>query len=148
MVNMVRYWPSAHTVKTWEGFLKSGARVEGFSKDKKCRVESMQPGDYIIFYICIEKKFAGYAKVCSGCFYNDEPRFQKDRFHYRVKIEMIKCLDNTDMVSFDDIKHELNFYQKHGIKYGVIFNQKPGNLDTSDGIRIISEIDKARGLIG
>lgn len=134
------YWLDLFTGKTWEEFIKSGAKVSGFKETRKRLVEKIQIGDYLICYITGISRFIGILEVKSKLFYDMSPIWEDDVFPYRVNVVLIYTLEALTAVPVIELKSKLSILKDLKSTNSCFFRVSPSKFEENDGIEIVNAI--------
>lgn len=83
-----KYWLDLFTGKTWEEFLRNGAKVSGFREGRKKVAQRIQVGDYLICYLTGISKIVGVLEVMSDCYVDESPLWEDAVFPIRFKVKL------------------------------------------------------------
>jgi len=121
-----KYWLDLFTGKTWEEFLKIGAKVSGFRERRKIVAQKIHPGDYLICYLTGISRFVGVLKVKSDCFVDETPIWEDAVFPIRFKVKLIYQSHRKRQSLFKILKRNFHSSKKVGIKlHGQVFSGVP-----------------------
>lgn len=140
-----RYWLDLFTGKTWEEFLKNGAKVSGFRERRKKVAHKIQIGDYLICYLTGISRFIGVLEIKSDCFVDQTPIWEDAVFPIRFKVKLIYQLTPKTAIPIQNFKEKLSFFKKGGHKtsWTGVFRGSPNEFQQEDGKIIVEEIKKA-----
>ncbi|GAC1656208.1 MAG: hypothetical protein NVS9B1_11020 [Candidatus Dormibacteraceae bacterium] len=90
--------------------------IQGIKSRHKKRVESIQPGDRLIYYVSGRMAFAATATVTSGMYEDHTPIWRTDRrdedYPWRVHIRLDHLLEEADWVLAKYIAYRLDYVKK------------------------------------
>lgn len=142
-----KYWLDLFTGKTWEEFLKNGAKVSGFREGRKKAAEKIQIGDYLICYVIGISRLIGVLEVESECYFDDKNRIWEDTlFPVRFKVKPIYTLEPENAVPIDLIIDNLSLFRTLNSRkaWGGFVRGSPREFDTHDAQVILKFIENAK----
>ncbi len=107
-----KYWLDLFTGKTWEEFLKAGAKVSGFPKFRKNVAKKISVGDYFICYVTGISRIIGILEVRSKVYQDTSPIWEEDDFPVRFKVELLYKLAPDTAVPILNLKDSLTIFAK------------------------------------
>jgi len=140
-----KYWLDLFTGKTWEEFLKSGAKVSGFRERRKKIAQKIQVGDYLICYLTGISRIIGVLEVKSECFIDETPVWEDAVFPIRFRVRLLHQLTPKTAIPIQNFKETLSIFNKLGSKtsWSGFFRGSPVEFHQEDGKVIVEEIKKA-----
>ena len=140
-----KYWLDLFTGKTWEEFLKNGAKISGFRERKRKTAQKIHPGDYFICYLTGISRIIGVLEVKSDCFVEESPLWEDAVFPIRFKVKLIHQLTPKAAIPIQNFKEKLSIVKKPGSKiaWTEFFRGSPTEFPAEDGKLIVEEIKKA-----
>ncbi len=142
-----KYWLDLFTGKTWEEFLKDGAKVSGFREGRKKAAEKIQLGDYLICYVIGISRLIGVLEVESEHYFDDKNRIWEDTiFPIRFKVKPIYTLDAKNAVPIDHIYDNLQSFKILNSRkaWGGFVRGSPREFDPNDAQVILQFIEAAK----
>jgi predicted RNA-binding protein len=106
-----KYWLDLFTGKSWEEFLKNGAKVSGFSESRRNIAQKIHPGDYFICYLTGLSRFIGVSEVVSDCYESTERIWEDDIYPIRFDVRLVYQLTAKTAVPIHNIKDKLSFFR-------------------------------------
>jgi hypothetical protein len=140
------YWLDLFTGRTWEEFLKNGARVSGFRKRRrKYAKENVRVGDYFLCYMTGIQRFIGVLEVKSQYYYDETPIWRDELFPCRFEVELVHKLDPKTAVPVKALQDRLSLFRslKSPRAWSGFFRGSPARFRPEDGQIIVEEIKKA-----
>lgn len=139
-----KYWLDLCTGKTWEEFLKNGAKVSGFRERRKKVAQKIQVGDYLICYLTGISRIIGVLEVKSECFVDETPIHEDDIFPIRFKVKLLYQLTPKAAIPIQNFREKLSIFKKLGSKtsWSGFFRGSPVEFPREDGEIILEEIKK------
>jgi len=140
-----KYWLDLFTGKTWEEFLKNGARISGFREGRRKYSKKIKLGDYFICYLTGISRFIGVLEVLSGSYYDKTPIWEDEDFPVRFKVKLIYKLDPKTAIPVLSFKNKLSLFKdlKSPNAWSGFFRGSPAEYSPKDGRIIISAIEDA-----
>jgi len=140
-----KYWLDLFTGKTWEEFLKNGARISGFREGRRKYSKKIKLGDYFICYLTGISRFIGVLEVLSGSYYDKTPIWEEEDFPVRFKVKLIYKLDPKTAIPVLSFKNKLSLFKdlKSPNAWSGFFRGSPAEYSPKDGRIIISAIEDA-----
>lgn len=140
-----KYWLDLFTGKTWEEFLKKGARISGFREGRRKYSKKIKPGDYFICYLTGISRFIGVLEVLSESYYDKTPIWEDEDFPVRFKVKLIYKLDPKTAIPVLSLKNKLSLFKdlKSPNAWSGFFRGSPAEFGPKDGRIIISAIKDA-----
>lgn len=142
-----KYWLDLFTGKTWEEFLKNGAKVSGFREGRKKVAEKIQIGDYLICYVIGISRLIGILEVESEWYFDDKTRIWEDAlFPVRLKVKPIYMFDAKNAVPLDLIMDNLPLFRTLNSRkaWGGFVRGSPREFDPHDAQVILQLIEDAK----
>jgi predicted RNA-binding protein len=141
-----KYWLDLFTGKTWEEFLKAGAKVSGFREGRKKFAEKIQIGDYLICYVTGISRLISVLEVKSECYFDDENRIWEDSsFPIRFKVKPVYILNPENAVPIDLTIDNPSFRTLNSRKaWGGFVRGSPREFDSQDAQAILELIEDAK----
>ena len=136
-----RYWLDLFTGKTWEEFLKNGAKISGFRESREKIAQEIKPGDYFICYLTGVSRIIGILEVASESFRDDTPIWEDEQFPIRFKVNLLYKFTPKTAIPIENLMEKLSPELRakwKGIIRGSLREVPPG-----DGEIIVEEIKKA-----
>lgn len=139
------YWLDLFTGKTWEEFIKAGAKVSGFRKRRQNLAKKIKPGDYLICYLTGVGRVIGVLEVKSECYFNDTQIWEDHTFPCRFKVELLYKLDPLTSIPIKSLKDKLTIFKnlKSPHSWSGFFRGSPCKFKKEDGEIIVESIKNA-----
>ncbi len=140
----MQYWLCVTNERNWEAVREHG--VWGVSERNRRRIELVEEGDMLIFYVK-PKKIAGIMKATSKAFRDEREIFstegfsEREVFPYRVKLEPVAIPEKP--LNFDEIIEELTFIKRRDRWTGHIRGAMR-TIPKEDYETIISSLTRSR----
>jgi len=140
-----KYWLDLFTGKTWDEFLRNGAKVSGFRESRRKVAEKIQPGDYFICYITGISRLIGILEVLSESFYDKTPLWEDEDFPIRFNVKLIYKLEPKTAIPVHSFKDKLTIFKnlKSPNAWSGFFRGSPAEFNPKDGEIIFSTIKNA-----
>jgi predicted RNA-binding protein len=140
-----RYWLDLFTGKTWEEFLKNGAKISGFRERRRKVAQKIQVGDYLICYLTGISRIIGVLEVKSECFTKETRLWEDAVFPIRFKVKLLHQLTPKTAIPIQNFKERLSFFKRgtHKTSWTGLFRGSPNEFQQEDGKIIVEEIKKA-----
>lgn len=140
-----QYWLDLFTGKTWEEFLKSGAKVSGFRTRRRNIASKIQIGDYFLCYLTGLSRFVGVLEVKSKSFTDNTKIWEDEDFPIRFKVELIYKLEPLTSVPVFDLKDKLSIFKNLSSPraWSGFFRGSPAIFNEVDGEIIVNAIKEA-----
>jgi len=140
MMNGRNYWLDLFTGKTWEEFLKAGAKVSGFRKRKHNLAKKIQIGDYLICYLTGISRLVGVLEVKSKCYIDETPIWSDQAFPVRFDVSLVHRLDPLTSIPVKSLGEKLSIFQslKSRHAWTGFFRGSPNKLVTFKMFGIVS----------
>jgi len=139
------YWLDLFTGKTWDEFLKAGAKVSGFRQGRWARVKQIKPGDYLLCYLTGISRFIGVLEVTSQPFKDDAPIWQDEDFPCRLNVKVVSKLTPETGVPVLELRDKLSVF--HNLKaphaWSVHFRGSPSKWKQGDGEAVVMAVRAA-----
>lgn len=139
-----KYWLDLFTGKTWEEFLKNGAKVSGFRERRRRTAQKIHPGDYLICYMTGISRIIGILEVKSECYVDETPLWEDAVFPIRFKVKLIYQLLPKTSLPIQNLREKLSILQKTGSKaWTGFFRGSPAEFPVEDGKITVEEVKRA-----
>jgi len=140
-----KYWLDLFTGKTWEEFLKNGAKVSGFRESRKKIAKGIHPGDYFICYLTGLSRFIGVLEVKSEVYFDTTPIWEDEVFPVRFTVELLYKSDPKTAIPVLELKDKLTIFKnlKSPNAWSGFFRGSPAKVASQDGEIIIEAIKEA-----
>ncbi len=142
-----KYWLDLFTGKTWEEFIKAGAKVSGFKERRRNIAKRIRPGDYLICYLTGLSRFIGVLEVISESYFNDQDRIWEDQaFPVRFDVKIVYELNAKIAVPIHNILNKLSISKgtKSSRAWSGFFRGSPVQFDPRDAEIILEAIRDAK----
>ena len=106
-----KYWLDLFTGKTWEEFVKAGAKVSGFREHRRNIAGKISIGDYLICYVTGISRVIGILEVNSKVYNDTSPIWEDDPFSVRFKVDLIYKLEPKTAVPILDLRDKLSIFE-------------------------------------
>ncbi len=110
------YWMLTITPENFKVTRDLGVTVQGFTTLSRKKVERMEVGDRLLFYVTVAQLFPASATVTTTFFQDQAPLWksihQEERFQYRVHIRPDALLDERDYIDARDIAPRMEYVKK------------------------------------
>jgi len=139
------YWLDLFTGKTWEEFLKNGAKVSGFRVRRKKIAEKIQPGDYLICYLTGISRIVGVLEVKSKLYIDNTPIWKEEEFPCRFNVKLLHELKPETAIPILELSDKLSIFQnlKSRDAWSGFFRGSPALFNPHDGETMVDAIQQA-----
>lgn len=104
------YWLHLFTGTTWKEFRDAGARISGFSAQRKSFVSQIKPGDILLCYLTGVMRWVGALEVIGAS--DDRTRIWKDaEFPLRFSVKPLVMLNPEHGVPMNDLMGKVEFFE-------------------------------------
>lgn len=111
-----QFWMVVSTPDNLRRTREHGFSAQGFKSRHKTRVESMQPGDRLLYYVNGRMAFAASATVTSPMFEDHTPLWRTERrdedYPWRVRVKPDVVLEDAEWVVARDIAFRMEYVKK------------------------------------
>jgi len=131
------YWIVVGSPENFEATRAHGFTIQGFKSRHRKKVEQMQPGDKLVYYITGEKAFAAIATVTSAMFEDHtiiwrsrDPKKAAEDYPWRVQIKPDIVLPPGQYVPAEPLARQMTYTAKWPADHWTLAFQ--GNLHRID----------------
>jgi hypothetical protein len=111
-----QYWMIVSSPDNYQRTRDHGFSIQGIKSRHRKRVESMQAGDRLIYYVTGRMAFAASATLTSNVYEDHSPIWRTDRrdedYPWRVHIRADQLLDEPEWVVAKHIAYRLEYVKK------------------------------------
>src|SRR5450759_2011920 len=139
------YWLDVFTVETWEQFRSNGARISGFPDRRARTVSRMNPGDYLLCYVKVLKRWVGVLEVTGAAFNDTSPMWTADVYPARVPVKAVIALDPEYGVPITNMQEELSIFRDfdNPNAWGIRLQGAPMEWKAADGEAVMRALNGA-----
>ncbi len=149
-----QYWILVGSPENFETTRANGFRVQGFKSRHRKKVETMRPGDRLIYYLTGVQGFAAIARVTSTMFEDHtpiwisrNPKKAAEDYPWRVEIEPELVLPPGQSVPAEELAPALHHTQKWpAAHWRLAFQGQLHRIDEHD-YRLLREALVAHGAV-
>ena len=109
------YWMLVTNLENFNITRDLGFKVQGLKGQHKKKIQRLEPGDPILYYIRGERCFAATVKVASKYFEDSKPVWKKEGnsdWPYRVRIQPDLVLDDKQFMDANQIAPRMDYVRK------------------------------------
>ena len=109
------YWMLVTSPENFQVTRRLGVTVQGFKANLQRKVQRIEPGDRILFYISKDRCFAATATATSKYFDDHKPAWKKEgnaEFAFRVRIKPEMVLDDSEFMDASQLSPRLDYVRK------------------------------------
>jgi predicted RNA-binding protein len=106
-----KYYLALFNEETWNVFLEKGSSVYGTNLSKQKRMESTNPGDFLICYVTKLSRFVGLLEITSKAYLDDHRIWEEDIYPVRANVKPIYILKANDGIPISELKEELAMFE-------------------------------------
>ena len=144
-----QYWMLVSSPENFRKTREHGFSVQGVKSRHRKRVESMRPGDRLLYYITGRMSFAAAVTLTSPMFEDHQPIWRTARreedYPWRVRIRLDSALEEIDWVSAKDLAYRLEYVRKWPPEHWTLaFQGHLHQLPQKDFKLIEDELRRAR----
>jgi hypothetical protein len=145
MVANRNYWLDLYTLRSWEEFVKAGAKVSGSREDVLDTINKIKKSDYLICYLIRIERFIGILEVISDPFTDDTIIWKYDTFPCRLKVNPILMLTPETAVPISELPVS-DYLLENGSdpQTRIMSRYYPPLLEKSDAETIVSALSEAK----
>ena len=111
-----QYWMLVSSPENFRRTKEHGFTLQGVKTRHRKRVESMRPGDRLLYYITGRMSFAGAVTLTSPMFEDHQPIWRTARreedYPWRIRIRPDSVLEEPDWVTAKDLAYRLEYVRK------------------------------------
>jgi len=139
------YWLDLFTATTWLEFLEAGGEVTGFREASWGTVQQIRPGDYLLCYLVVVKRFVGVLEVVSKPFQDDTRIWQDATFPCRLRVKPLVKLEPQTGVPIGDLRDRLSIFTNHPDprSWGIYVRRSPTKWSDGDGAAVLDAVRRA-----
>lgn len=112
----MNYWMLTISKHNYDVTRENGFQVQGFTEAQRRKVERMQPGDHILYYVREPRTFAAIGTITSTFFRDSTPLWEAHRsqefFQHRVNIRADSALDDGQALDATQIAPRMDYVRK------------------------------------
>jgi EVE domain-containing protein len=124
------YWMIVTSPENFRKTRELGFTVQGVKRRHRRRMDSVKPGDRVLYYVTGRMAFAATATVTSPVFEDHTPVWRSTRreedYPWRVHIRGDRVLDDTGLIAARDVAFRLEYVRKWPPEHWTLAFQ--GNL--------------------
>ena len=109
------YWMLVTSPENFQVTRRLGVTVQGFKANLQRKVQRIEPGDRILFYIARDRYFAATATASSKYFDDHKPAWKKEgnaEFAFRVRIKPEMVLNGSEFMDASQLAPRLDYVRK------------------------------------
>ena len=111
-----QYWMIVSSPENFRKTREHGFSVQGIKTRHRRRVETMKPGDRLLYYVTGRMAFAGTVTLTSPMFEDHTPLWRTARrdedYPWRVRIRQDSVLEEPEWISAKELAYRLEYVRK------------------------------------
>lgn len=138
----LNYWLDLFSWKTWQEFIKAGAKVSGFRENRWSILQNVKIGDYFLCYLTGISRFIGLLEVTSEPYKGNTIIWGDDIFPSRIDVKTIVSLTPETAVPIEDFREELSIFNNLANPYAWTGHVRgsPAKWKAEDGEIIVQKL--------
>jgi len=144
-----QYWMLVSSPENFRKTRDHGFSMQGIKSRHRRRVETMKPGDRLLYYVTGRMAFAGTVTLTSPMYEDHTPVWRTARreedYPWRVRIRTDNMLEESDWLSAKDLAYRLEYVRKWPPEHWTLaFQGHIHQLPQKDFKLIEDEIKRSR----
>lgn len=108
-----KYYLAIFNKETWNEFLEKGSSIYGTTIKRQKRMESTNPGDFLICYVTGLSRFVGLLEITSKAYLDDKCIWKNDIYPIRVNVNPVYILKAENGILFSELSEEHGAFEKY-----------------------------------